>query len=344
MAGALQMNLSAEVLGLETAVQFQHALQRAVTLLQAGEVVALPTETVYGLAANAFNVRAVEQIFRIKGRPAHNPLIVHVGSLDMAMACSSEWTECAAQLASAFWPGPLTLVVKRSAIVPDIVTAGGNTVALRWPGHPFMRAVINAAGFPLAAPSANLSGEISPTSARHVQRSLGDKLHLIVDAGQAQVGIESTVVDCTGTNPVILRPGIISRAQIEKELNLEGSNPNPGSDPGPLRSPGLLEKHYAPKAKLVIRSWETDKALAQQIQALGFSSSEAHLVVHTQIPRSNAFAHVSVIPLDAEAYARALYAELHQRDESGAKLIVIEALPSTSEWDGINDRLLRASK
>jgi L-threonylcarbamoyladenylate synthase len=338
------MNSGVEILGLETASQFQHALERAVTLLQAGEAVALPTETVYGLAANAFNVDAVEQIFRIKGRPAHNPLIVHVGSMAMAADCSGEWTDCAARLAAAFWPGPLTLVVKRSSLVPDIVTAKGNTVALRWPGHPFMRAVINAAQFPLAAPSANLSGEISPTSAQHVQRSLGTKLKLIVDAGQAQIGIESTVVDCTGTAPIILRPGIINCDQIEKELRLAGRIPAPRHAEGPLRSPGLLERHYAPKARLIIRSWEDDNDLNKQIQALGFSSLEAHLIVHTQIPRSHIFGHVSVIPLDAEAYARAIYAELHQRDESGAKLVVVEALPLGSDWDGINDRLLRASK
>ncbi|MDB6040368.1 MAG: translation factor, partial [Verrucomicrobiales bacterium] len=214
------MSELAEVLGLETASQFQHAVERAVALLRSGEAVALPTETVYGLAANAFDVNAVSRIFSIKGRPSHNPLIVHAGSLAMARECTLDWTDSAAKLAAAFWPGPLTVVVKRSSLVPDIVTAGGDTVALRWPAHPFMRAVINLAGFPLAAPSANLAGEISPTSARHVQRSLGDKLRLIVDAGQAQVGIESTVVDCTGSIPRILRPGIISGTQIAAELRL----------------------------------------------------------------------------------------------------------------------------
>jgi L-threonylcarbamoyladenylate synthase len=338
------MSELAEVLGLETASQFQYAVERAVTLLRSGEAVALPTETVYGLAANALNVEAVSRIFLIKGRPSHNPLIVHVGSLAMAMECTVEWPDNAAKLAGAFWPGPLTVVVRRSSLVPDIVTAGGDTVALRWPAHPFMRAVINLAGFPLAAPSANLSGEISPTSARHVQRSLGDKLRLIVDAGQAQVGIESTVVDCTGSIPRILRPGIISGTQIAAELKFaKASNFDPSHAMGPLRSPGLLEKHYAPKARVIIRSWKNEKDLVQAIRVAGFSPKEAHLIVHTEIPRTNVFGQISVIPLDAEAYARAIYSELHQRDEAGARLIVVEQLPDTSDWEGINDRLRRAS-
>ncbi len=338
------MRQQADILGLETAGQFAAALKRVVQLLRAGELVALPTETVYGLAANAFDTAAVEKIFQVKGRPSHNPLIVHVNSLQLARECAAHWPEAASRLAAAFWPGPLTVVVRKSERVPDLVTAGGSTVALRWPGHPFIQAVIGEAGFPLAAPSANLSGEISPTTAAHVLRSLGSKLHLIVDAGQSQVGIESTVVDCTEDPPRILRPGIISAEQIAKALHLQKSHyaSNAGKRPGPLRSPGLLERHYAPKGRLVIWEWLGDEDLSARVKQAGFRTQEAHIVAHSRIPHLDHFGHVSVIPLDAEAYARAIYAELHQRDEANAQLIVIEELPATPEWEGINDRLRRA--
>ena len=187
--------VTAEVLPTHTPELFRVALRKAVDLLRAGETVALPTETVYGLAANAFDARAVERIFQVKGRPAHNPIIVHVASLAMAKRCVSTWPALAERLAKAFWPGPLTLVLPRARGIPEVVTAGGPTVGVRWPSHPFIQALIKACGFPLAAPSANPSSRISPTSAAHVRRYLGGKIPLIVDGGQAQVGIESTVLD-----------------------------------------------------------------------------------------------------------------------------------------------------
>ena len=177
--------------------------------MRAGEVVALPTETVYGLAANALDEKAVAKIFQIKGRPAHNPIIVHVASNEMAKRCVKSWPELAEKLSKAFWPGPLTLVLPRAEKIPDIVTAGGETVGIRWPSHPFIQAVIRECGFPLAAPSANLSNQISPTNAEHVRAQLGGKIPLIVDGGQSQVGIESTVLDLTVSPPRILRPGMI---------------------------------------------------------------------------------------------------------------------------------------
>ncbi|HVY70514.1 MAG TPA: L-threonylcarbamoyladenylate synthase, partial [Verrucomicrobiae bacterium] len=198
-----------EVLSTHTPALFTAAVARATELLRAGEVVALPTETVYGLAANAFDERAVRRIFEIKGRPAINPVIVHVADLVTARACASEWPALADRLAAAFWPGPLTLVLPRAARVPDVVTAGGATVGIRWPGHPLMQAVIRACGFPLAAPSANLSNQISPTNAEHVREHLAGKIPLIVDGGQAQVGIESTVLDISVEPPRLLRPGMI---------------------------------------------------------------------------------------------------------------------------------------
>src|ERR1043166_7607429 len=200
---------TAEILSTETARLFQQAIERASQRLRAGEVVAIPTETVYGLAANALDAKAVSRIYEIKGRPASNPLIVHVADLAMAQRCVAAWPETATCAAKAFWPGPLTLVLERSEAIPTIVTAGGQTVAIRWPSHPFAQQLIRACGFPLAAPSANRSNEVSPTNAEHVRKDLDGQVPLIVDGGQSQVGIESTVLDLTVRPPRVLRPGII---------------------------------------------------------------------------------------------------------------------------------------
>jgi L-threonylcarbamoyladenylate synthase len=311
-------------------------------LLRAGELVALPTETVYGLAANALNGQAVSKIFAVKGRPAANPVIVHVASFEMARRCVGAWPLVADRLARAFWPGPLTLVLPRSKEIPDIVTAGGETIGVRWPNHPFIQAVIRACGFPLAAPSANLSSQVSPTHAQHVLKSLGDKIRLIVDGGQSQVGIESTVLDLTAAPPRVLRPGMIHDASllaVTGELQVAGGR---GSEET-LRSPGLLPKHYAPKAKLVILSWRDGAELRRQLAELNLAASVTYVIAHTRIPSGQGALRVSIIPHDAEAFARAIYAELHRCDEEGAGLIVVESLPRDSEWRAIADRLSRAA-
>ena len=201
--------MTTEVLSTHTPELFEKAVRQAVELLRAGEVIALPTETVYGLAANALDEKAVSKIFKIKGRPANNPIIAHVASVEMAKRCVAQWPTTADKLAKSFWPGPLTLVLPRANEIPDVVTAGGVTVGIRWPSHPFIQAVIRECGFPLAAPSANLSGCVSPTNAGHVHKQLGGKIPLIVDGGQSQVGIESTVLDLTVLPPQILRLGAI---------------------------------------------------------------------------------------------------------------------------------------
>src|SRR4051812_948742 len=206
--------MKTEVLATHTRDLFNAAVKKAVELLRAGQVVALPTETVYGLAANAWDARAVERIFEAKGRPAHNPIIVHVASLELARQCVAGWPELGEKLARAFWPGPLTLVLPRSSTIPEVVTAGGPTVGVRWPSHPFIQAVIRECGFPLAAPSANPSNQVSPTNAEHVRLGLGDKIPLIVDGGQSQVGIESTVVDLATSPPKGLRPGMIHEESL----------------------------------------------------------------------------------------------------------------------------------
>jgi L-threonylcarbamoyladenylate synthase len=332
--------METEILSTHTKALLDAAVKRAAELLRAGEVVALPTETVYGLAANALNTEAVARIYEAKDRPAHNPIIVHVASIEMAQRCVATWPKVATQLAKAFWPGPLTMVLPRAAEIPDLVTAGGDTVGVRWPSHPFIQAVICECGFPLAAPSANLSNSLSPTNAAHVAKQLSGKIPIIVDGGQSQVGIESTVIDLTSETPAVLRPGMIhdeSLIAVTGDL-VSAQTKKLG---GPLKSPGQLQKHYAPKARLRVLGWQTDAGLRSQLAEE--NTSRTHIITHTHIPSGESFAAVSVIPHDAEAFARAIYAELHRCDEAGAELIVVEALPETPEWRAPADRLKRAS-
>jgi L-threonylcarbamoyladenylate synthase len=331
----------AEVLPTHTPELFRAAVRRAADLLRAGETVALPTETVYGLAANALDARAVERIFEVKGRPAHNPIIVHVASVEMAKRCVANWPALAGRLAKAFWPGPLTLVLPRAKDIPAAVTAGGATVGVRWPSHPFIQAVITECGFPLAAPSANPSNRVSPTTAAHVRASLGHKIPLIVDGGPARIGIESTVLDISVSPPRLLRPGMIHEEAllaVTGKLALGGSQ---GAEV--LKSPGLLRRHYSPKAKLMVWAWQDAAELQLRSAQCGVRSSKVHVVAHTRVPPANQFGRVSVIPHDAAAFARSIYAELHACDEAGAELIVVEALPEAPEWKALTDRLHRAA-
>jgi len=332
-----------ELLPTHTPELFDAAVRRAAAMLRTGQMVALPTETVYGLAANALDARAVAKIFEAKGRPAHNPIIVHVSSLEMARRCASQWPEAAAKLAASFWPGPLTLVLSKAADIPGVVTAGGPTVGIRWPGHPLMQAVIRECGFPLAAPSANPSGQVSPTNAGHVRRLLGARVPLIVDGGQSQVGIESTVIDLTKQPARVLRPGMIHEESLVAALGSEVRGPTPhGPGRGALRSPGQLEKHYSPKARVLVIEWSGTESLRAQLARRGIREAECHVVAHSRIPAAERFAGVSVIPHDAEAFARALYAEFHRCDEAGARVVVVEAVPDRPEWRGVADRLRRA--
>jgi len=333
-----------EILSTHTPEFFQKAVLRAAELLRAGEVVALPTETVYGLAANALDEKAVAKIFQIKGRPANNPIIVHVAGNEMAKSCVKNWPELAGKLSKAFWPGPLTLVLPRAEIIPDIVAAGGETVGIRWPSHPFIHAVIRECGFPLAAPSANLSNEISPTNAEHVRKNLGDKIPLIVDGGQSQVGIESTVLDLTVSPPGFLRPGMIHAESLRAVCGeVQSPKSKVQSPETALRSPGQLKKHYSPKAKLLVLSWRDEAELEIKIKDLKLKTKNCFIVAHTKIPSGENFADVSVMPHDAEAFARALYVELHRCDAAGAELIVVEVPPDLPEWAGVADRLRRAA-
>jgi L-threonylcarbamoyladenylate synthase len=289
--------------------------------------------------------KAVAKIFQAKGRPAHNPLIVHIAGLAMAEACVRDWPPLAGKLARAFWPGPLSLVLPRSAAIPDLATAGGPTVALRWPSHPFMQAVLRECGFPLAAPSANVSNHLSPTSADHVRRQLGGVIALIVDGGRSQVGIESTVLDLTTAPPCILRPGMIPAASLQAVAGrtVAAAPAEAGGPSGILRSPGRLKKHYSPRARLVLLAWADDADLRRQLAGLKLGPAGCHVLAHEHIPSPDEFARVCVIPHDAAAFARALYAELYSCDALGAAVIVVEQPPDTPAWTGIMDRLRRAA-
>jgi len=328
------------ILSTHTPELFAAAVAQAAERLRAGELVALPTETVYGLAANALDARAVERIFAAKGRPAHNPIIVHVADLPMARRCASNWPQLADRLARAFWPGPLTLVLPKSPGIPEIVTAGGPTVGIRWPRHPFIQAVIQACGFPLAAPSANPSNQVSPTEAVHVTRTLGELVPLVVDGGACQVGIESTVLDLTSTPPRVLRPGMIHGDALAAVTGRLATTEATGK--GVLRSPGQLPKHYAPKARLQLRSWQDDVDLASQMAREGMVPARCHIIAHTRIPQGSLAEQVWVVPHDPEAFARALYGTLHRCDAAHARTVIVEAVPADGVWAGIADRLRRA--
>ena len=329
-----------ELLQTNTPELFAEAILRAAETLRRGELVAVPTETVYGLAANALETDCVGKIFEAKQRPQENPIIVHVSNESMARDCVAEWPEAASVLTKAFWPGPLTLVLPKADCIPDNVTAGGETVGVRWPRHPFMQELIDACQFPLAVPSANLSNHLSPTTAVHVKSQMEGRIPLIIDGGAANVGIESTVVDLTGEVRV-LRPGMISAEAIAAALP-EAKVPGMGEEDGPLKSPGQMPRHYAPNARLLVMTWEDEADLESQIAYSRTPHDRVCVIAHTSIVGGTRFGRVSVLPHDPEAYARALYGELHQCDGEGAELIVVEAVPKKDEWAAIADRLQRA--
>lgn len=334
--------MKTEILTIENADKFELAASRAAALLSEGRLAALPTETVYGLAADAFNTEAIASIYATKGRPSTNPLIVHVADKHMLVECVREWPDIAEKFSQAFWPGPLTLVLPKSDRISDNITAGLDSVAVRWPGHPFMRAVIKKLGRPIAAPSANLANQLSPTSAEHVQAQLEGRIPLIVDGGAANVGIESTVLDLSGETPTVLRPGVIhlqSLRAVEPKTVHRAAGPSPGAQ----KSPGLHQKHYAPRARVLVLNWSDPTDLTHQIRKLGIASKEACILGLERLPSPGDYLRVCFIPHDPEAYARALYAELFLCDQLAPQWIVVEAVPETPAWEGVRDRLTRAA-
>jgi L-threonylcarbamoyladenylate synthase len=303
-------------------------IRRAADALLAGELVAFPTETVYGLGALALDPAAAAKIFVAKGRPADNPLIVHVLDVAAARALASSFPAAAEALAAAFWPGPLTLVVPRAAHVPDVVTAGGDTVAVRVPSHPVARALLAAVGQPIAAPSANRSTEVSPTRAEHVVRSLGDRVAMVLDGGACDVGLESAVVDVTGQFARVLRPGTIGRDAIARVVAVSDE----GSVTSVVRSPGLAHRHYSPRAKVVLVDTDDVARAVDDARGQGLS------VVLLGIERGDV-----ALPRDPAGYAAGLYAALHALD-AGADVIVVERPPSGPAWEAAHDRLRRAAE
>lgn len=291
-------------------------LDHAAQILRNGGLVAFPTETVYGLGANALDREAVLRIYAAKGRPSTSPLIVHVSSFAMLDAVVDVWPASAQQLAEHFWPGPLTLVLKKRAEVPAEVTAGLDTVGVRMPAHPVAIELIRRTGVPVAAPSANRFTQISPTTAEHVRASLGSIVDVILDAGPTTVGIESTVLSLAGESPVLLRPGMISQEAIESIIGPVKVTATADADT-PHASPGLHAKHYAPR---------TPFYLLKPRQALPAGRGK-----------------VLRMPTDLRNYAASLYAELHRADTEAWDWIGIEEPPSSPEWEAIRDRLRRAA-
>ena len=314
-------------------------IARAAALLRAGELVAFPTETVYGLGADAANPEAVAKIFAAKGRPADHPLIVHIAGADRLDAWAREVPEQARALAAAFWPGPLTLILKRSGLVPDAVTGGQDTVGLRVPNHPLALALLAEFGGGVAAPSANRFGRISPTTADHVRAELGDAVRLVVDGGPCAVGIESTIVDLSRGAPVVLRPGAISAADIARML---GASPVEGSpaDERP-RVSGSLAAHYAPSSPLRLIE---DAALEAETRAALARGSCVAVLSRRPPPFAAAELIWHVAPGDATGYARELYAALRELDAARPNLILVEAPPQEAAWSAVADRLQRAAR
>lgn len=322
-------------------------IAEAAAVLRRGGLVAFPTETVYGLGANALDAAAVQSIFAAKGRPANNPIIVHVADAAAARKLAANWPERASLLAERFWPGPLTLVLSKRAEVPDIVTAGSPTVGLRVPAHPVALALLRAAEIPIAAPSANRSMRISPTTADHVLRGLDGRIDFLLNAGPTSGGLESTVLDLTTDPPQLLRPGLVSVEQLEAVVGpiAAGEHAVSKSSTESLRSPGLLERHYAPRAKVVCLSAE-NRGVAQELlqsnQRLGWlrlAGTNPELQLSTGSNRPI----IIDMPADAAAYSARLYAALHELDDAGVDQIVVDLPPSGDAWLAVHDRLRRAA-
>ncbi len=306
----------------------------AAAILVAGGLVAFPTETVYGLGADGLNPEAVARIYSAKGRPATNPVILHVADVAGAQALVSEWPETARLLAERYWPGPLTLVLPASEAVPSIVRAGGPTVALRCPAHPVALALIRAVGRPLAAPSANRSQHLSPSLALHVVSSLGQAVDLVLDGGATEAGLESTILDLSGARPRILRPGPITPAELARTIGDLETWEGVVEAGQRQDAPGMAERHYSPQARL---------ELVDRGKGLSATSGTVAYVGFGTLPALPIGVRGVLLPLDAEVVGTRLYALLHELDDAGFARIVMERPPEGEAWLAVRDRLQRAS-
>jgi L-threonylcarbamoyladenylate synthase len=305
-------------------------IRKAAEILRAGGLVAFPTETVYGLGADAASEKAVARLYAVKRRPSEHPVIVHFSSPDQAFAWAREVPPVAKKLADKFWPGPLTLILKRSERAKDFVTGAQETVGLRVPSHPVAQKLLKEFGGAIAAPSANRFGLVSPTTAAHVREDLGTDVDLVLEGGPSDVGIESTILDLSGAAPVLLRPGHISREDLQKILGIEVSEKAMASP----RHPGGLERHYAPRTPArLVPAYGLDKAITEikaKVAVLAFSRPDERVDYWLRMPR------------EPHAYAQRLYAALRELDTAGCERILVEAPPDSPEWAAVTDRLRRA--
>ncbi len=320
--------------------------QQAAAVLRADGLVAFPTETVYGLGARADHPAALARVFAAKGRPAYNPLIVHVLDAAEARGLTRAWGPVAEALTARFWPGPLTLVLPRDpARVPDLACAGGPTVALRSPAHPVARALLAAASVPVAAPSANRFQQLSPTHPDHVAASLGDRIDLLLDGGPCPLGIESTVVDLSGPVPAVLRLGALPLQRLREalpDLVVRAALHDDSEAPTGLPSPGMLRRHYAPRARLLVALSEALPEALDVARAEAPPGGSVALLSHRTRAESPGV-EVVTLPDAPEGYGAALYAALHDLDRRGAAAIVVEAVPDAPGWEAVRDRLGRAA-
>lgn len=323
----------------------EQSIALAAELLNKGEIVAIPTETVYGIAANALNGEAVKKIFTAKGRPQDNPLIVHIDKMEMLEGLVSKVPESAQKLAKAFWPGPLTIIMPRGERVADEVCAGLDTVAIRMPSDPVARAVIAASGLPLAAPSANLSGSPSPTTAHYVWNDMNGRLPLILDGGDCKVGVESTVITVASDVPVLLRPGYITKEQMEQVLEkpvvLSGAILDKLKEGETARSPGMKYKHYAPKAEVTILKGDF-AAFAEYVQQ--HKDSDTFCLCFTGESEKLSVPCVEYGARESGVQqAHCLFTALRQLDEQGAKQVFARCPADTGVSLAVYNRLLRAA-
>jgi len=342
------MNLTTRVLEVDADKPSPDAISDAVRVLRAGGLVAFPTETVYGLGARALDAKALGRVFQAKGRPQGHPLIAHVLDEKGARALAAEWSPLASRLAQAFWPGPLSLVVPRAASVPAQIAGGGPSIAVRAPKGGVARALLDAFGEPIAAPSANRYQTLSPTTALHVMTTVEGRIELVLDGGPCATGIESTVVDLRGNAPKLLRPGAVSIAALRALApDLVVDRPDAPSTPPPSArraSPGMDARHYAPRARM--------KMVAGRAAAIAASYQEPQgtrvgLVLKGNQPGAHEMrggdVYALYLPDDPVAYAKDLFATLHALDGAGAALIIVEAVPQDDAWAAVADRLRRAS-
>lgn len=310
-------------------------IEKAAAILRSGGLVAFPTETVYGLGADASNTTAVRRIFAAKGRPADHPLIVHIADVSGLKHWAADVPRGAWLLAEKYWPGPLTMILKRAPHVSDVLTGGQSTIGMRVPAHPVAQRLLRAFGGGLAAPSANRFGHLSPTTAEHVREDLGNAVDMILDGGQCPVGIESTIVDLSGPQPVILRPGHVTARQIEDALLAQLGSAGTTS----TRAPGMLATHYAPKTPLtLVHPDDIEDFLRKQAPA-----GTVAVLARRSRPRDTRAVLWQVAPEAPEEYARHLYALLRRMDRAGCALIVVESPPGLPEWAAVRDRLARAA-